>query len=128
MPRSGDLATQALTSVAGIEAFWQSSFNFSTSGLQAGAYDAVMLDPTGVELTRTRFFVVAKDGAASLGVPTLTIKTGEGINVVWTGAPGMRFDWIGIYHRADPDLDYYLPSGVAPMMTGIHSASGSIRA
>ena len=105
--RGGDPATDALTSVAGIANYWQSSFKFSTFGLPPGAYDAVMTGPEGTELSRTRFSVIAENGQATLAAPS-AIKVGEGIDVAWTGAPGLRFDWIGIYHRGDPDLYNYL--------------------
>lgn len=105
--RGGNPASAAITSVAGIAAYWQPTFKFSTFGLPPGAYDAVMTGPDGAELTRTRFSVIDENGQATL-TATPTIKTGEGINVTWTGAPGLRFDWIGIYHRGDPDLYNYL--------------------
>ena len=107
VPRGGDPATQALTSVAGIAAYWQPTFKFSTFGLPPDAYDAVMTNAEGAELTRTRFSIVAEDGQATL-TATPTIKGGDGITVTWTSAPGLRFDWIGIYHRGDPDLYNYL--------------------
>ncbi len=108
VPRGGDPATDAITSVSGIAAYWQPTFKFSTFGLAPGPYDAVMLDPEGAELTRTRFSVVGEDRQTTLTVATPTIKVGDGISVAWTGAPGLRFDWIGIYHRGDPDLYNYL--------------------
>ena len=77
MPRQGDPATQALTSVAGIAAWWQPTFKFLTFGLPPGAYVAVMTDVEGAELTRTRFSVVAEDRLATLSA-TPTIKVGEG--------------------------------------------------
>ena len=103
VPRGGDPATDTLTRVAGIAAWWQPTFKFSTFGLPPEAYDAVMTGPDGTELTRTRFSVTAENGAATL-TATPTIKTGEGVDVAWTGAPGLRFDWIGIYAMGDPDL------------------------
>ena len=108
VPRGGDAATDALTGVAGVAAYWQSSFRFSTLGLVPGAYDAVMLDPDGAELTRTRFSVIAPDGRAVLSVSPAEIPAGDPVSVQWSGAPGMRFDWLGVYHRGDPDLYNYL--------------------
>lgn len=108
VPRGGDPATDVITGVEGIEGYWRSSVKFSTFGLPPGPYDAVMLHETGAELTRTQFSVTDPDGRARLSVLTPTVKVGDPVSVQWSGAPGMRFDWIGIYRRGEPSVYNYL--------------------
>ncbi|MCX7300342.1 MAG: endonuclease/exonuclease/phosphatase family protein [Rhodobacterales bacterium] len=108
VPRGGDVANDVITGVEGIEAYWRSSVKFSTFGLAPGAYDAVMLDVEGKEIARTQFSVVAEGGDATVTVVTPEVKVGDPVTVRWAGAPGMRFDWIGIYRRGEPSVYNYL--------------------
>lgn len=108
VPAGGDPATDTITSATSIEAYWLSALRLSTLGLAPASYDAVLLDEAGAALARTRFSVVAEDGRATLSVLAPEIVEGEVVQVAWTGAPGFRFDWIGIYEAGDPDLYAYL--------------------
>ncbi len=108
VPRDGDPATATITGVEGIEAYWRASVKFSTLDLAPGPYDAVMLGIDGKELTRTRFSVTSADGAASVRVLTPEVRAGDPVTVQWSGAPGMRFDWIGIYRQNEPSVYNYL--------------------
>jgi hypothetical protein len=36
------------------------------------------------------------------------VKAGDPLTVSWTGAPGLKFDWIGVYAAGDPNLYNYL--------------------
>ena len=42
------------------------------------------------------------------GGQAASVKSGDPIEVSWNSAPGNKFDWIGIYSEADPDLYNYL--------------------
>ncbi|MCX7889301.1 MAG: endonuclease/exonuclease/phosphatase family protein [Rhodobacteraceae bacterium] len=106
VPRGGSVE-QALTGVDGIAAYWQSAFAFSTHGLDPGPYDAVLL-VGGAEAARTRFSVVPEGGRASIEVLTPAVRSGAPMTVRWAGAPGFRFDWIGVYARGDWNLYNYL--------------------
>jgi endonuclease/exonuclease/phosphatase family metal-dependent hydrolase len=108
VPRGGAAATDTITGVEGIEAYWRSSVKFSTFGLAPGAYDAVMLDVEGAENARTQFSVVAEGGRATVTVVAPEVKVGDPVTVRWAGAPGTRFDWIGIYRRGEPSVYNYL--------------------
>jgi hypothetical protein len=94
--------------VTGVKTFWQPAIRLSTLGLVPGPWDAVLLSPDGAELARTRFSVVRPDGRATLAVADATLAPGEDLTVRWTGAPGFRFDWIGIYPRGTWDVYAYL--------------------
>ena len=108
VPRDGDPETQTVTSVEGLEPTYNRAFRFSTLGLTPGPWDAVLIDEAGTEQARTRFSIVGGDGKPRLELATPTIKSGEPIKVSWTGAPGLKFDWIGIYAAGDPNLFNYL--------------------
>jgi exonuclease III len=108
VPRGGDPATQTITSVEGLEPTYNRAFRFSTLGLTAGPWDAVLIDEAGTEQARTRFSILGGDGKPSLSVATPTVKAADPITVSWTGAPGLKFDWIGVYAAGDPNLYDYL--------------------
>jgi endonuclease/exonuclease/phosphatase family metal-dependent hydrolase len=108
VPRAGDPATETVTSVEGLTPTWNRAFRFSTLGLSAGPWDAVLIDEAGAEQARTRFSVLARDGKPTLSIATPTVKAADPIAVSWTGAPGLKYDWIGIYAAGDPNLYNYL--------------------
>jgi endonuclease/exonuclease/phosphatase family protein len=81
---------------------------FATDGFVAGAYEAVLVGASGAALARVPFW--ARDPGAAPEVETSEPSYGIGdpIAVAWHGAPGNRFDWIGIYKRgADPNTASY---------------------
>jgi endonuclease/exonuclease/phosphatase family metal-dependent hydrolase len=108
VPRGGDPSTDTLTSVEGVATYWQSALRFSTFRLPPGPYDAVLLSPDGAELARTMFSILPRGGTATLSVLTPSVPAGQGITVAWSGAPGLRFDWLGIYAAGDPSVYNYL--------------------
>lgn len=81
-----------------------------TDGWDPGPYDAVLLDGSGSEVARVGFFL--RDPAADLrlGTDKRTYRRGEPITVSWVGAPGTRWDWLGVYKASasDPRTDSYL--------------------
>jgi len=81
---------------------------FGTAQLQAGAYDAVLLDAEGAELARTPFWMLAPGAMPQIDVDNTSYADNEAITVTWTNAPGHRRDWLGIYKAGDPDQLNYL--------------------
>jgi endonuclease/exonuclease/phosphatase family metal-dependent hydrolase len=108
VPRGGDAATETVTSVEGLTATWNRAFRFSTLSLTPGPWDAVLIDEAGTEQARTRFSVLARDGKPTLTVATPSVKPADPVTVSWTGAPGFKYDWIGVYAAGDPNLMNYL--------------------
>lgn len=106
VPRGGELP-QAVAAVEGLTPTWNRAFRFSTLGLTPGPWDAVLVDEAGAEQARTRFSVVG-GGRATLAVANPVVKPGEGLTVSWTGAPGLKYDWIGVYAEGDAGLYNYL--------------------
>lgn len=107
VPRGGDPAKDAITGIKDIEPGDRPSIKLSTIGFEPGRYDAVMMDGEGKELTRTRFSIVSADAKATISV-TQAVKTGGDIAVAWSGAPGFRFDWVGVYRKNEPSVYNYL--------------------
>ncbi|MCU0854624.1 MAG: endonuclease/exonuclease/phosphatase family protein [Rhodobacteraceae bacterium] len=108
VPRGGDPVADTITSVEGLTPTWNRAFRFSTLGLSPGPWDAVLIDETGVEQARTRFSVLARDGKPTLTIATPVARTGDPLTVSWTGAPGFKYDWLGVYAAGDPNLYNYL--------------------
>jgi hypothetical protein len=106
--RNGDAVRDRLTGVTGV-GFWERpTIKLSTLGLAPGKYDAVLLDAQDRELARTRFSVLGRDELPAIAVRNPVLRQGESIAVGWSGAPGLRFDWIGIYRRGEPNVYSYL--------------------
>jgi hypothetical protein len=83
------------------------TIRLSTLGLSQGDYDAVMLDASGQEIARTRFAIVPKDGHAEMKVTNSVTPHGD-IALHFTGAPGFKLDWVGIYRKGEPSVYAYL--------------------
>jgi exonuclease III len=102
-PSDGGSAV-ASTQVSAIDG----SATMSTEGWQPGRYDVELTDANAATVATTTVSLTAPGEGPTLTVPK-TIARGDPIDVAWTGAPGDRWDWIGIYHRdADPHVAYYL--------------------
>ncbi len=108
VPRGGDAAKDIVTSVEGLTATWNRAFRLSTLGLTPGPWDAVLIDSNGAERGRTRFSVLADGGRPAISVASSTVKTGDPMVVSWSGAPGLKYDWIGVFAAGDPNVYNYL--------------------
>lgn len=85
-----------------------SSVDFGTGGLAPGAYAVAMRDAAGKELARAPFWIVARDGAATVTTDKQTYAPGETLTATWSNAPGNRYDWLGIYKKDEAADDSYL--------------------
>jgi hypothetical protein len=85
-----------------------SSVDFGTGGLAPGAYAVAMRDAEGKQLARAPFWIVARDGAATVTLDKQTYAPGEPITATWSNAPGNRYDWLGIYKKGEAADDAYL--------------------
>ncbi len=103
-PRGG---SQAINGIADVAPDDRPTIRLSTMGLPQGDYDAVMRDATGKEIARTRFAIVPAGGQATMQV-TAAVQPGGDIPVRFTGAPGFKLDWVGIYKKGEPSVYNYL--------------------
>lgn len=108
VPRGGAPATAALTGIADVSLADRPTILLSTAGIEPGAYDAVLLGADGTELARHAFSVVAADGRATLALAQDKVTPGADIALTFTGAPGFKLDWIGIYRAGEPSVYNYL--------------------
>ncbi len=85
------------------------SLAFDTTSWATGGYDAVLVDASDAELSRSSFWVREPGAPPTVSTSRWRYAVGEPIVVAWQGAPGRRFDWIGVYRRgANPQVAYYL--------------------
>lgn len=108
VPRGGDAASEAITGVADVPLLDRPSIRLSATGIEPGAYDAVLLDPAGAEQARTQFYVVAEDAKPTLTLDKTEYTVGETIAVSWEASQGERFEWLGTYSAGDPNVYNYL--------------------
>jgi endonuclease/exonuclease/phosphatase family metal-dependent hydrolase len=81
---------------------------FPTSSWTAGGYDVVLVDGSSNELSRYGYWVREPGAPPVLDTDRWSYGVGDPITVTWQGAPGNRFDWLGVYVRdADPLVAYY---------------------
>jgi hypothetical protein len=73
-----------------------------------GGYEAVLTGADGQVLARIPFLVLDTAAVPTLSVDQTTVAAGESITVRWENAPGMKWDWVGLYAAGDPDLYNYL--------------------
>jgi endonuclease/exonuclease/phosphatase family metal-dependent hydrolase len=77
------------------------TLTFATAGLPPGAYEAVLLDPSGQAVSRSPFWLYTPGSTTTVSTTTSVYKVGEPIGVSWTKAPGMKWDWLGVYSAGD---------------------------
>jgi exonuclease III len=80
---------------------------FPTTGLEGGAYEVLLLDSSGARIERTEVFLYPAETPPALRLDP-ELAPGEPIEVRFSGAPGNRWDWIGVY-REGSDLNRDAP-------------------
>ena len=73
------------------------TLSFATTNLPSGAYQAVLRNASGQALSRSSFWLYAPGTPTTVTTSKTTYKVGEPITVSWKKAPGMKFDWLGVY-------------------------------
>lgn len=76
--------------------------------LSAGHYKVSLLDAAGFTVSRNEFWILPENSEASLTIAGDRFSVGEPLPFAWSGAPGNRHDWIGIFPSPDEDTH---PSG-----------------
>ncbi len=76
---------------------------FSTAGFEPAAYEAALVSARGAILSRSPFWVYAPGAPTTVATSNSVYAIGEPIEVSWTNAPGMRWDWLGIYSPGESD-------------------------
>ena len=106
VPRGAGLDA-AITGIADVDSADRPTIRLSTLGLVPGDYDALLLDAEGAEIARTAF-TLQPEGATATLETTAPVTPGSDVTLRFTGAPGFKLDWIGIYRKGDPSVYNYL--------------------
>ena len=113
----GDAATLAVTAAGDSDPLVtepladgaSGSVRVDTTTLEPGEYAVDLLDGDGDVAATEAFWVGTPDARTHLRTGKPSYRRGQAIDVSWTGAPGNRNDWLGVYrHGADPNVAYYL--------------------
>jgi hypothetical protein len=106
----GDSTTDAVaTQSTGAGQPTDGTVTFGTTGWDAGAYEAVLVDKSGTDLSRIPFWLKPIHAPVEISTGKHKYAVGDAIDVSWTYAPARRWDWVGVYKRGrDPHVAYYL--------------------
>jgi endonuclease/exonuclease/phosphatase family metal-dependent hydrolase len=77
------------------------TLSFGTTDLTPGAYKAVLLDASGQAVSRSRFWLYPPGAVTTVQTAKSVYEVGEPIRVSWKKAPGMKFDWLGLYSAGE---------------------------
>ncbi len=102
-PAGGGGAEARVALPTGAQNPTEGSLVFATDGLAPGSYDALLLDARGRVLSRSRFWLYAAGTEPSVATSKALYASGEPIVVSWQAAPGMRWDWLGIFAPGEGD-------------------------
>jgi hypothetical protein len=110
VPAGGDPTTDGVaTQSTGAGQPADGTLTFATTGWDAGAYEAVLVDKSGTDLSRIPFWLKPIHAPVEISTGKHRYTVGDAIDVSWTYAPARRWDWVGIYKRGrDPHVAYYL--------------------
>jgi hypothetical protein len=76
---------------------------FATSRLSPGAYDAILIGASNAVKSRSPFWVYAPGTPTRVATSKSAYVVGEPIDVTWSNAPGMRWDWLSVYVPGSSD-------------------------
>jgi endonuclease/exonuclease/phosphatase family metal-dependent hydrolase len=77
------------------------TLTFSTAGLRRGAHEVLLLDKDDEVVSRAPFWLYRPGEQTKARTSKRVYEKGEPIGVSWSNAPGMRWDWLGVY-RVEP--------------------------
>ena len=76
---------------------------FSTASLAPGAYDAILVAPSGTVSSRSPFWLYPPGTPSRVATSKSVYQVGEPIDVSWSNAPGMRWDWLSVFVPGSSD-------------------------
>jgi endonuclease/exonuclease/phosphatase family metal-dependent hydrolase len=74
------------------------TLSLTTEPLAPGSYEAALVDPEGQVVARSEFWLYEPGAESTVTTSKRRYTTGEPIDVSWTKAPGMKFDWLSIFN------------------------------
>jgi hypothetical protein len=103
VPAGGEASSAVAARSTGAGSPADGTVVISTTGLRPAAYEAVLLDAESTVLSRSAFWLYAPDAPVEVTTSKSVYTSGEAIAVSWKNAPGMRWDWLGIYAPGEAD-------------------------
>ena len=76
---------------------------FATATLTPGAYDALLVAASGTVRSRSSFWLYPPGTPTRVATSKSVYLVGEPIDVTWSNAPGMRWDWLSVYVPGSSD-------------------------
>jgi endonuclease/exonuclease/phosphatase family metal-dependent hydrolase len=73
------------------------TLSFATGDLRPGGYLARLMDPAGDVISQSRFWLYRAGAPTTVTTNKRRYVVGEAIRVSWRKAPGMKWDWLGVY-------------------------------
>jgi endonuclease/exonuclease/phosphatase family metal-dependent hydrolase len=73
------------------------TLSLTTEPLAPGEYEAALVDPGGSVVARSEFWLYEPGSEPTVSTSKRRYDRGEPIDVSWTKAPGMKFDWVSIF-------------------------------
>ncbi len=77
------------------------TLSFPTGALLPGAYLARLVDPSGDVISQSRFWLYKPGAPTTVTTNKSRYMVGEPIRVSWKKAPGMKWDWLGVYKAGE---------------------------
>ncbi len=77
------------------------TLSFPTGALLPGAYLARLVDPSGDVISQSRFWLYKPGAPTTVATNKSRYTVGEPIRVSWKKAPGMKWDWLGVYKAGE---------------------------
>jgi hypothetical protein len=96
--RLGDAVPAATKSTGGAV---DGTLSFPTADLHPGAYLARLIDPGGEVVSQSRLWLYRPGATTTVSTNKSRYTVGEPIRVSWKKAPGMKWDWLGIYKAGE---------------------------
>jgi hypothetical protein len=91
--RAGGTAPLAAEEIDGRDG----TVTFDTAALRRGAHEAILLDRHDSVLSRAPFWLYRPGEPPRVSTSQRAYTRGKPIDVSWSNAPGMRWDWLAIY-------------------------------
>jgi hypothetical protein len=107
LPGDGD-GDRAIETVPVLDGSDHQAPMFGTGFLKPGRYRAGLIDDNGKILAESPFWVQSPNSKPRIETSTRNYAPGEPIGVRWSGGPGNKLDYIGVFKADDPNLyDYF---------------------
>jgi hypothetical protein len=103
VPAGGGATDAVASQPTGAGAPADGRVTFATDAFPPDAYEAILVSPGGVVISRSPLWLYAPGSKTEIRVGKPEYRIGEPIDIRWRNAPGMRWDWISLYAPGNAD-------------------------